>query len=656
MSGAIYFNSSSSNSMNSAFGVGLSAIAASRLALNTAGHNIANVNTPGYSRQETLLTTRIPQRTSVGAVGRGVDVESIRAVRDTFIEAQLAIESAERGRLSARDQVLGQLESIINPQNSLGINDAINNLFGGFQDLAANPENISQREALLNRSQDVITAYNHIVNQITRLRSNVNDQIDANIEKVNTLLEEIAVLNIQVAGGAETGVPLEDQYDKRQLKFRELNELIEVQGIMNGDGTLTVTTTSGSPLVVVNDFATLETRPNDLDANSKDIYSTFTGSTANITKLIRGGKVGALLEIRDDTLKDFLSNQRKFAATLADEINIEHRQGTDINGNQGGDFFDQIFRVLDNSTTANIGEIAIVGDNATYEVNYSLDIQATSGIGINDITIDQPNITELTKHNYSIEFLDAAGSYQVRDGYTNEIVSTGVKAGTDITFEGLTVTMDAGSPDAGDIYNLNFDGRTGLTGDVYQIEWTNGTDYEVYNVSDLNETPIATGTLVGNGLIFFDGLAVEVSGARVAGDEFKVIYDQLALDSTLTAEGIAASGSAPGLPEPGNNENMLRIANRGELSLEGLDGRTFSVYQGAEIARVGNLKANSEILSVAQENFVTSLEMQRESTSGVSLDEEAASLIQFQQTFTAASRYISQVNDLVNFLINALGS
>lgn len=656
MGGAIYFNSSSSSSLNSAFGVGLSAIAASRVALNTTGHNIANVNTPGYSRQEAYLSTRLPQRTTIGAIGRGVDVERIISMRDTFLEAQLASESTEKGRLDSLDTILNQLESIINPQNSLGINEAVNNLFGGFQDLAGNPESIPQRESLINAASDATTSSNHIIEQVTRQIKSINDQIDSSVEEVNTLLEEIAVLNVQLAGGEATGTALEDQYDTRQLKFRELSELMDVQGFINSDGTLTVTTDTGSPLVIANDHATLETRPNALDANSRDIYSTFTGATANITKLIKGGTIGGLLEARDEILADVLSNQRKFAAVLYDEINIEHRQGTDLNGNQGGDFFTSPFRVVDNSQAANIGEIALVGDNANYEVNYSLEINATSGVGINDITIDQPNITDLTKHDYQIVFTDAAGSYTVTDAETNEVVATGVKVGTDITFEGLTVEFDAANPDAGDTYNLNFDGREGITGDVYEIQWTNGTDYEIYNITEKDENPVATGTLAGDGLIFFDGLAVEVSGVRAAGETFKITYQQLGIDSGLTAETIAASGSAPGLPEPGNNENALRLSNAGEVSHAGLNNRSFSVFQGAEIASVGNQRSNAEILSISQENFVGSLEMQRESVSGVSLDEEATDLIQFQQSFTAAARYISQVNDLVSFLINTLGS
>ncbi|MCG8454845.1 MAG: hypothetical protein MI919_01080, partial [Holophagales bacterium] len=281
---------------------------------------------------------------------------------------------------------------------------------------------------------------------------------------------------------------------------------------------------------------------------------------------------------------------------------------------------------------------------------------AVSGVSITDINLDTANLNALTKHDYTIRFNGpAAGDYEVVDNVTNSVVSTGnlPGAGT-ITFAGLSVDFD-GQPTIGDTYDLNYDGRVGMTGDVYSIEWTNATDYEIYNLSTRDPNPVATGTLVGNGLIFFDGLAVDVSGARVAGDSFRIDYAQMSVDSSLTPATVAASGSAPGLAEPGNNDNAVRMADLGLKNLGGLSDRTFSLFQGSQIASAGNEKASNSVLLNAQNNFVSSLEIQRESVSGVNLDEEAADLIQFQQNYTAAARYISSVNELMDFLISVLG-
>ena len=655
MGGAIYFNTSSSNSLNSSIGLGLSGLNAARTALQTIGHNIANVNTPGYSKQETILATRRPQVTPIGAMGTGVDAIKIQATRDNFIEAQLAYEAAEKGRLQARDVSLTRMETLYNPTTSLGLADVTDNLFGAFQDLAANPEVGAQREAVMAEGMTLANASRHTVDQLKGMKASVNEEIRAAVSQINTILEDIAGLNVKLAGSDVLDRSLEDVRDERNRQYKKLNELIGVQSFEDETGALTITTGNGSPLVIGNQYATLEVTPNSMDNNALEIESVFNGVPENITRTVHGGTIGGLIEMRDQIIEDALSNQQLFAATLADIINIEHRQGTDISGNQGGNFFADPFRVVDNSAGADIDSITQVGDNATYEINYSVQATSTSGVTVSDINIDLANVSDLTKHDYVIEFAGAAGDYTITDQATDEVVATGnlPGAGT-ITFEGMSVDF-TGQPNPGDRYELGFDGRTGMTGDVYQIEWTSATDYEIYNVSDKDPNPVATGTLAGNGLIFFDGLAVEVNGARAAGDTMKIDYNPMDLDSNLTQDTVAASGSAPGLAEPGNNENALRMANAGLNTVSILGNRTFSLFQGNEIASVGNEKASNTVLNTAQENFVTALEMQRESVSGVSLDEEAASLIQYQQAFTASSKYLSQVNELMNFLINVLG-
>lgn len=201
---------------------------------------------------------------------------------------------------------------------------------------------------------------------------------------------------------------------------------------------------------------------------------------------------------------------------------------------------------MDNSAGADIDSITQVGDNATFEVNYSVQANATSGVTVTDINLDIANIADLTKHDYVIEFAGAAGDYTITDQATDNVVAAGnlPGAGT-ITFDGVSVDF-SGQPNPGDSYEMGFDGRTGMTGDVYSIEWTSATDYEIYNISDKNINPIQTGTLVGDGLIFFDGLAVEVNGARAAGDTLKIDYNSMEIDPALTPDTIAASGSLPG--------------------------------------------------------------------------------------------------------------
>ncbi len=632
-----------------AFDIGITGLNAARIALQVTGHNIANVNTPGYSRQTAIQRTVDPAITPFGALGRGTRIIGINALRDRFLEVQIAVESRELGRLRTADGVLGQIETIYNPIGGVGITDTVNNLFGGFNDLAANPENIAQRTELLSFAQSLEKHSGETITRLSRLKDGINDQIRTTVEEINSVLEQIANLNTMISGGEMTNRPVEDYRDQRNLMLRQLNELIDVDSFENENGSLTIITGNGVPLVIQEQFAELSTRTNPLDASRLEVFSTFNNSPTNITTQVSSGQLGALLQQRDQTVNDLISEQRRFNAILADVVNIMHHMGTDLNGDAGGDFFLNPFKIHDSSTAADILGVTLVGDNATFEVNY--DISTSSAASITAIDIDDASL--LTKMDYQMTFTSAGGDYQVINTTTGEVAVTGTLAALTATFDGLDVTFDA-LPANGDTFDLDFAGRTGVTGDVYRIEFTAGGNYQVINASSGDTTPVATGVLAGPGFIFYDGLAVEFDAVPADGDFFTVGYEGLKVNPDLDPEEIAASGAPVGQVEPGNNVNAMRLAELAEEALGGLGNRSFASYQANQISNVGSLKSDAAAMLSTQETFVDTLIVQRESISGVSLDEEAAALVEYEQAYQANAQYISRVDDLLTFLISAL--
>lgn len=631
------------------FDIGITGLNAARIALQVTGHNIANVNTPGYSRQTAIQQTMDPAITSFGSLGRGTRIIGIDALRDRFLEVQIAVESRELGRLRTTDGVLGQIETIFNPVGGVGMTDTVNNLFGGFNDLAANPENIAQRTELLSFAQSLEKHSGETITRLSRMKDGINDQIRTTVEEINSVLEQIANLNTMITGGEMTNRPVEDYRDQRNLMLQQLNELIDVDSFENQNGSLTIITGNGVPLVIQEQFAELSTRTNPLDASRLEVYSTFNNSPTNITTQVSSGQLGALLQQRDQTVNDLISEQRRFNAILADVVNIMHHMGTDLNGNAGGDFFLNPFKIQDSSAAADILGVTLVGDNATFEVNY--DIFTASAASITAIDIDDASL--LTKMDYQMTFTSAGGDYQVINTTTGEVAATGTLAALTATFDGLDVTFDA-LPANGDTFELDFAGRTGVTGDVYRIEFTAGGNYQVINASSGDTTPVATGMLAGPGFIFYDGLAVEFDAAPADGDFFTVGYEGLKINPDLDPEEIAASGAPVGQVEPGNNVNAMRLAELAEEALGGLGNRSFASFQANQISNVGSLKSDSAALLSTQETFVDTLIVQRESISGVSLDEEAAALVEYEQAYQANAQYISRVDDLLTFLISVL--
>ena len=644
--GGFQFNSA--GGVNS-FDIGITGLNAARIALQVTGHNIANVNTPGYSRQTAIQQTMDPAITSFGSLGRGTRIIGIDALRDRFLEVQIAVESRELGRLRTTDGVLGQIETIFNPVGGVGMTDTVNNLFGGFNDLAANPENIAQRTELLSFAQSLEKHSGETITRLSRMKDGINDQIRTTVEEINSVLEQIANLNTMITGGEMTNRPVEDYRDQRNLMLQQLNELIDVDSFENQNGSLTIITGNGVPLVIQEQFAELSTRTNPLDASRLEVYSTFNNSPTNITTQVSSGQLGALLQQRDQTVNDLISEQRRFNAILADVVNIMHHMGTDLNGNAGGDFFLNPFKIQDSSAAADILGVTLVGDNATFEVNY--DISTASAASITAIDIDDASL--LTKMDYQMTFTSAGGDYQVINTTTGEVAATGTLAALTATFDGLDVTFDA-LPANGDTFELDFAGRTGVTGDVYRIEFTAGGNYQVINASSGDTTPVATGMLAGPGFIFYDGLAVEFDAAPADGDFFTVGYEGLKINPDLDPEEIAASGAPVGQVEPGNNVNAMRLAELAEEALGGLGNRSFASFQANQISNVGSLKSEAAALLSTQETFVDTLIVQRESISGVSLDEEAAALVEYEQAYQANAQYISRVDDLLTFLISVL--
>lgn len=629
--------------------IGISGLNAARIAMQVTGHNIANVNTPGYSRQEAIQTTAEPAFTALGSLGRGSLVIGIDAVRDRFLEAQLAFESGILGKLQTSEGILAQLETIFNPIGGGAINESVNNFFGGFFDMASDPESLAQREELLSQARRL---QNHSAGTITRLRGmvrNLNLQIQSVTEEANSILSEIASLNARVVGGTLSKRSVEDYRDKRNLLMRQLNELIGAESFETENGSTTVMSSTGVALVIQEQHATLSTIPNALDANRLDVVSTFNNSPTDITKLADRGSLDSLLEQRDLVITDLISRQFKFATILADAVNIQHRLGTDLAGNAGGDFFADPFNVGAMSMGANIDGITVVGDSATYEINY--DVVNSSAASVTAIDISDSD--QLTKHDYRISFTSAAGDFSVIDTSTERAVATGTLAGLTATIEGMDITFDA-LPADGDYFDLNFAGRTGLTGHNYRIEFGPGGDYDIFDVTTLSSIPVASGTLAAAGYIFFDGLAVSFDAVPAGGDFFTIGYEGLRVSDTLTATTIAASDSAPGDIEPGNNRNIMELARLGDGAIVELENHSFNAYQANEVSRIGTMKNDNKALLNAQEIFVQALETQRESVSGVSLDEEATAMLEFEQAFQANARYISSVDNLLRLLMDLI--
>lgn len=491
------------------FDIGRSALLASQTGISVTSNNIANVNTPGYSRQEVILEIANPVSSGRGFIGRGVTIAGIRRSYDSFIQMQLLGQQQNRGRSRAINSALSEIEGVLNDQGGLGLSQSLQDFFNAWQEVSTNPEGIPQRESLLYRTRQFINAARQIEQRITSTLKNIDNTIDDTVNKLNELAERIASLNeriVQVESGliAEKAFDLRDQRDSM---LRELSDLVDFSYREDGNGSITITV--GMRNLVSG-------------ATVNPLSSTVTGNNerkiildgTDITGRIHRGQLGGLLTVRGDIETKTLYSLRRLIASVTKEVNLLHNSGYGLDGSTGNDFFNPLsLSITDNS----------------------------SGADISSATIN--NLASLTLDEYDITF-DAANNYYVTDRQTGSVVATGTYvSGSPISFDGIEITI-TGTVTSNDRFSIspltnaikNFglaisdpekiaasSSLSGLPGD-------NGNALNIYNlgsiaIGDIGDTFMdyyrsivtVTGTMsraASDSLIFDENLLSEIQSRR----------------------------------------------------------------------------------------------------------------------------------------------
>ena len=184
--------------LNGLFGIGSNALATFQKALSVTGQNIANVNTPGYSRQEIILTEARPEDGRPGQTGTGVEASEIRRSVDTFVEQQVLSSNERLGQFGASQKALSQIQLLFNDSNDQGIAAGLNEFFKAWQDVATNPADLTARTVLLTKADGVTKLLNQAGTQLSTQRVSLNGQVQSSINDVNALASKIADLNSQI--------------------------------------------------------------------------------------------------------------------------------------------------------------------------------------------------------------------------------------------------------------------------------------------------------------------------------------------------------------------------------------------------------------------------------------------------------------------------
>ncbi len=321
--------------------IGKKGIFAHQTSITVAGHNIANVNTKGYSRQEAVLSTSNPELTRAGIIGRGVEVETVRRDYDRFIEDRLTQESSNYGQVDMKDFLLQKVEFLLNDSTGVGLGSDINSFFNAMQDLANNPSGSAERVAVKSRGEILAASFNKLSDNLKGIRDDADGEVSVLVEEINSITSRIAQLNGIIQNLESGGKTANDFRDERTILMRDLAERVGINYYEADDGTVSITGKGGFVLVQQDRSYDLATSINTSNDGHLDVVSVgAAGSTVNITGYISNGKLGAVLEVRDSDVPAYLARVDRLAYSIVTEVNNLHQSGYALDGTTTGlDFF-----------------------------------------------------------------------------------------------------------------------------------------------------------------------------------------------------------------------------------------------------------------------------------------------------------------------------
>ncbi|MBM4351339.1 MAG: flagellar hook-associated protein FlgK [Deltaproteobacteria bacterium] len=307
------------------------ALLANQKAISVTSHNIANVNTPGYTRQRMILESNPPYFADRLKVGMGVRADSVVQYTDQFINRNIHQKTSLLKEYETKASVLSQMETIFNETNEQGLVRAMNEFWNAWQDVASNPGGFSERTALLAKGEVLTRRFQSMNESLYQIKREMNTNLKLSIREVNRLVKQIAELNEKIVFAESDQTAANDLRDQRANHIEQLSELVGNVYLTDQHGALTVMSEDGMILVDGKYYW-------ELSQDGNAIY--WNGIASDISRKLQNGKIGAWLDLRDETIPEYIANLDELAGTLMREVNTLHLAGYTLSGETGKYFFE----------------------------------------------------------------------------------------------------------------------------------------------------------------------------------------------------------------------------------------------------------------------------------------------------------------------------
>jgi len=637
------------------YSIGVSALKVAQAGINVTAHNIANANTPGYSRQEIVQTAMLPQSTGSGFFGQGADVTAVKRIYSEFLGAQLTEAQTRSSNLSTQFDLATQVSNLLGDSNG-GLSTSLQDFFSAANAVSDAPESIAARQTLIGSGQSLSNRLQTLDTRMTEIRDGLNGQISNSVTLINSYAKQISALNDTIvrtqAQTGQTQAP-NDLLDQRDQLINQLSQEIRVTSIKQPDGSLDVFIGNGQSLVVGNRTATLQAAPSLADQSALEVVYINNNAVSRIQQsALQGGNLGGYLAFRNDVLDPAQNALGRIAIGLADTFNQQHQQGIDLNGALGGAFFNagspQVTAASNNVGNASVS--ATISDSgaltgADYDLrfdgaNYTLFNASTNAV-VQSFTAAQLATPQVVSGT-GITLQRTAGSEVAGDAWRIRPTAAGAR---DFT---LAITdparIAAANPVRGNTSLANLGNATiaqpvvsgGLPLDAnlqQPITLTFGTPPNTYTATGTG-APVGAQPYTSGATITINGWSTQISGTPVAGDTF-----------TVSANSNASTDGG----------NMLKLA---QLQTANTLANGTTSYQGAYgqlIAQVGSQTRELDVTSQAQSSMLAQISRAQQSESGVNLDEEAANLLKYQQAYQAAAKAMAIAQAMFDSLLQLGG-
>ncbi|MBU2842140.1 flagellar hook-associated protein FlgK [Acidithiobacillus thiooxidans] len=662
----------------------LTGLQAAQSALQVVGDNIANVNTPGYSQQSALQSTAIP--TAIGGLyyGNGTQIDSVQRSYSSFLQGQVWTASASA---SGQASLSSSLQNILGMLNNGGVSSQVSQFFSGVAQVAASPDDIPARQSMLSNAQTLSQTFQSLGQQLASVGSGVNQQITESVAQINSISKQIAQLNVQIsaAQGNPNGSP-NDLLDQRDHLITELNGQVGVQVLKQQNSQLSVFLSNGQVLVAGGQSFALQTQSSPYNQQTLDVG--YANNGADISKSLTGGTLGGLLQFRSQSLNPAENGLGLLADGIASALNAQQAQGLNLNGSSGSALFStgavQVFANTHNSSGAAsvLGTITNVGNLSGNDYIltkssgsvWTLQDRST-GATVASTSGSVSSGASTTSLNFSgVGFqLQVSGTAVTGDSFLVEPTRQGAVGMQTVLTDPAGIAAASpfvSSPGvlvSGSLQNNNLGNMTLSAGQYVsgaagvgvppsdissfptnlQITMTSGASQGGSATFQISSGS-GTGSVIGSGTVSLggSGTLIDIPYPNPTGG-----YWQVNLSGTLAASGDAFTLSPGGAGSNGNAQAMAALATSKVLN----NGTaTFNDNAAQLLTQVTNQAAQAQNNAQAQLTVLQSAQASQQAVSGVNLDQEAASLIQYQQAYQAAAKAISVGSTLFQSLIQAL--